>query len=203
RVLVANSQATVRWMKETGGVKMEPAITLSAVKKDNVMVWARGLVVRAEHEGVGLSRSWFETAERMGIEIRYGSAAFELIVADSGKVAGVKTKEDDGIKTLTANAVVLGCGGFEANVQMRTQHIGPLVGAARQGLPAVRQQGHPPARAALPDERADQGRYARGSDCAARHRRQGAGAQDRRGIQRSRARPRRGVRPEPQGRPLE
>src|SRR5437870_2326589 len=88
RVLVANSQATVRWMKETGGVKMEPAITLSAVKKDNVMVWARGLVVRAEHEGVGLSRSWFATAERMGIEIRYGSAAFELIVADSGKVAG-------------------------------------------------------------------------------------------------------------------
>ena len=32
--------------------------------------------------------------------------------------------------------VVLGCGGFEANVQMRTQHIGPLVGAAKvRGTP--------------------------------------------------------------------
>ena len=35
-----------------------------------------------------------------------------------------------------ASAVVLGCGGFEANVQMRTQHIGPLVGAAKvRGTP--------------------------------------------------------------------
>jgi len=33
-------------------------------------------------------------------------------------------------------AVILGCGGFEANVQMRTQHIGPLVGGAKvRGTP--------------------------------------------------------------------
>lgn len=136
RVLVSNSQATVRWMKETGGIEMEPATTLSAVKKNNVMVWARGLVVRAAHEGVGLSKNWFATAERMGIEVRYGSATRDLVVDDAGAVIGVRTKEADGMKTLTANAVVLGCGGFEANVQMRTQHIGPLVGAAKvRGTP--------------------------------------------------------------------
>jgi tricarballylate dehydrogenase len=116
---------------------MEPAITLSAVKKDNVMVWARGLVVRAAHEGVGLSRSWFATAERLGIEIRYESAAIELVVNEqTGCVAGVKVRDEEGIKVLSAKAVVLGCGGFEANVQMRTQHIGPLVGAAKvRGTP--------------------------------------------------------------------
>jgi tricarballylate dehydrogenase len=137
KLLVTNSQATVRWMKDTGGIKMEPAITLSAVKKDNVMVWARGLVVRAAHEGVGLSRSWFATAERLGIEVRYESAATELIVDEnSGRVAGVKVRDDEGIKVLSSKAVVLGCGGFEANVQMRTQHIGPLVGAAKvRGTP--------------------------------------------------------------------
>ena len=136
RLLVSNSQATVRWMKETGGIKMEPAISLSAVKKDNVMVWARGLVVRAAHEGVGLSRSWFATCERMGIEVRYGNAVSELLVDDNGRVVGVKTKDDDGVRSLKAKAVVLGCGGFEANVQMRTQHIGPLVGAAKvRGTP--------------------------------------------------------------------
>ncbi|MBR0706321.1 FAD-dependent tricarballylate dehydrogenase TcuA [Bradyrhizobium liaoningense] len=136
RLLVSNSQATVRWMKDTGGIKMEPAISLSAVKKDNVMVWARGLVVRAAHEGVGLSRSWFSTCERMGIEIRYGNAVSELLVDDNGRVVGVKTKDDEGVRSLGAKAVVLGCGGFEANVQMRTQHIGPLVGAAKvRGTP--------------------------------------------------------------------
>jgi tricarballylate dehydrogenase len=136
KVLVSNSFDTVKWMKKVGGIKMEPAITLSAVKKDNVMVWARGLVVRAEHEGVGLSRSWFATAERLGIEIRYGTAATELLIGDDGRVSGVKVRDDDGISVLNAKSVVLGCGGFEANVQMRTQHIGPLVGAAKvRGTP--------------------------------------------------------------------
>lgn len=136
RILVNNSKDTVFWMNKTGGVKMEPAITLSAVRKDNVMVWARGLVVRAEHEGVGLSRSWFATAEKMGIDIRYGSAAVELCVDDKGHVSGVKVRDDEGIRTIRAKSVVLGCGGFEANVQMRTQHIGPLVGAAKvRGTP--------------------------------------------------------------------
>ncbi len=136
KLLVENSKDTVFWMNKTGRIKMEPAITLSAVRKGNVMVWARGLVVRAAHEGVGLSRSWFATAERMGIEIRYGSAAIELLVEDSGRVGGVKVRDDEGIKTIKARAVVLGCGGFEANVQMRTQHIGPLVGAAKvRGTP--------------------------------------------------------------------
>jgi tricarballylate dehydrogenase len=136
KLLVCNSFDTVKWMKKVGGIKMEPAITLSAVKKDNVMVWARGLVVRAEHEGVGLSRSWFATAEQLGIEIRYGTAATELLIGDDGRVNGVKVRDDDGMQVLNARSVVLGCGGFEANVQMRTQHIGPLVGAAKvRGTP--------------------------------------------------------------------
>jgi tricarballylate dehydrogenase len=136
KILVSSSFDTVKWMNKVGGIKMEPAITLSAVKKGNVMVWARGLVVRAEHEGVGLSRSWFSTAERLGIEIRYGAAATELLVGDDGRISGVKIRDDDGISVLKAKSVVLGCGGFEANVQMRTQHIGPLVGAAKvRGTP--------------------------------------------------------------------
>jgi tricarballylate dehydrogenase len=92
--------------------------------------------VRAAHEGVGLSRSWFATAGRRGIEIRYSSAATELVLDGRGRVAGVKVRDDDGLTAIDAKAVVLGCGGFEANVQMRTQHIGPLVGAAKvRGTP--------------------------------------------------------------------
>ena len=39
-------------MQRNGGVKMEPAITMAGVKKGNMVVWPRGLVVRAVHEGV-------------------------------------------------------------------------------------------------------------------------------------------------------
>ena len=136
KTLVDNSKDTVFWMNAVGGIKMEPAITLSAVRRDNAVIWARGLVVRAEHEGVGLSRSWFATCERMGVEVRYGTAATELLIGGDGGVCGVKVRDDDGLKSLEAKAVILGCGGFEANVQMRTQHIGPLVGQAKvRGTP--------------------------------------------------------------------
>ncbi len=136
RVLVDNSKDTVFWMNRVGRVPMEPAITLTGVRKGNRIVWARGLVVRAEHEGVGLSRSWFATAERMGIEIRYGASAMALLQDARGAVNGVRVKDDDGVADVMGRAVVLGCGGFEANVQMRTQHIGPLVGGAKvRGTP--------------------------------------------------------------------
>ena len=135
-VLVNNSKDTVFWMSEVGKVPMEPAITLTGVRKGNRIVWARGLVVRAEHEGVGLSRSWFATCERMGIEVRYGAAVVGLLQDETGAVCGVTVRDDNGVRALHAKAVVLGCGGFEANVQMRTQHIGPLVGAAKvRGTP--------------------------------------------------------------------
>jgi len=136
QLLVSNSQDTVKWMNTVGGIGMEPAINLSSVRKDNLLVWARGLVVRAIHEGVGLSTSWFNTAEKMGIDIKYGAAVTELIIGDNGKVNGVIIREDDGMSRIKAKAVVLAAGGFEANVQMRTQHIGPFVGAAKvRGTP--------------------------------------------------------------------
>src|ERR1700758_4913983 len=117
KLLVHNSFDTVKWMNKVAGIKMEPAITLSAVKKDNVMIWARGMVVRAEHEGVGLSRSWFATAEKLGVEIRYGCAATALTQDDHGRINGVTARDSNGLQTLTARSVILGCGGFEANVQ--------------------------------------------------------------------------------------
>ena len=136
RVLVDNSKNTVFWMHETGQIKMEPAVSLTGVRRGNQIIWARGLVVRAAHEGVGLSRSWFATVERLGIEVRYGAAVMALLQDPSGRVCGVRVRDDEGIRELHGRSVVLGCGGFEANVQMRTQHIGPLVGAAKvRGTP--------------------------------------------------------------------
>ena len=123
-------------MNEVGGVKMEPAITLLGVKKGNVMVWARGLVVRAAHEGVGLSRTWFATAERLASRSATAAPRPTWSSTTRGRIGGVKVRDDDGMRIIHGKAVVLGCGGFEANVQMRTQHIGPLVGAAKvRGTP--------------------------------------------------------------------
>ena len=135
-ILVENSRSTVMWMHDRAGIKMEPSISVGAVKKGDIIHWAPGTVVRAEHEGVGLSASWFRAAERLGIEVRYSTAAVELVVNERGAVCGVKVKDENGIQILSAKAVVLGCGGYEANVEMRTRYIGPLMGQAKvRGTP--------------------------------------------------------------------
>ena len=136
RVIVNNSKDTVFWMRDVGKVPMEPAISVAAVRKGNSYVWLRGLVVRAIHEGAGLSTSWFSTCEAMGVEVRYEAAVLNLVVNDNGRIGGVRLRDGQGIRTVTAASVILGCGGFEANAQMRAQHIGPLLGEAKvRGTP--------------------------------------------------------------------
>jgi len=141
-ILVSHSQATVMWMHSTGKIPMEPAIGLSGVDKDGVIQWQRGLVVRAEHEGVGLSTAWFATAEAMGVDIRYDATATGLIQESDCRVSGVTVRGADGDEEISTAAVVLACGGFEANADMRLQYLGePWDRAKVRGTPHNRGDG--------------------------------------------------------------
>ena len=123
-VLIDNSYATIRWMRDYGNIVMEPATSLSAFKVDGKTKWQKGAIVRALHEGVGLSNGWFAKSEGNGIEIRYASGAVSLIMDESGAAAGVTVRGPDSLEEITAKSVILGCGGFEANAQWRAQYLG-------------------------------------------------------------------------------
>jgi tricarballylate dehydrogenase len=103
---------------------MEPAVSLSAVKVGDTFKWSPGAVIRARHEGVGLSAMWFRIAERQGVEVRYDTAAERLLQDRTGRVVGVAVRGPNGLEELTARAVVLGCGGFEANPEWRARYLG-------------------------------------------------------------------------------
>jgi tricarballylate dehydrogenase len=124
RILIDNSYDTMCWMQGTGGMQFELALSVMGVRVGNEVKWPRGAMVRIEHEGVGLSKTWFETAERMGIEIRYDTGAQRLVQTDDGRVSGVVTCGPGGIRTFTAKAVILGCGGFETNPEWRRRYLG-------------------------------------------------------------------------------
>jgi tricarballylate dehydrogenase len=124
-ILIDNSFEAIKWAHEVGGIPMEPATTLSGIKVGNRIKWQKGAIIRAEHEGIGLSTHWFKTSEANGIEIRYETAADDLLRDKTGKVVGVVAKGPDGLEEISANAVVLGCGGFEANAQWRSQYLAP------------------------------------------------------------------------------
>jgi tricarballylate dehydrogenase len=123
QILIANSYETVCWMAEQG-VAFELALSLSGVRVGNVIKWPKGAIVRAAHEGVGLSRMWFNIARHAGVEIRYSSPVLRLVQDRKGRVCGVVTHDAEGIRGIGADAVVLGCGGFEANMAWRAQYLG-------------------------------------------------------------------------------
>jgi len=63
---------------------------------------------------------------RAGISVRYGTQALDLLGTYNNVVTGVRVREDSGrIYEISAGAVVLACGGFEANAEMRARYLGP------------------------------------------------------------------------------
>ena len=135
-VLVANSFETLRWMKQECGINFEPAGELVGVRQNGRVKWPKGAVLRVCHEGPGLSDGWFASAERAGVEVRFDSAVTGLLTGENGSVCGAIVRGPDGSAEIRANAVILACGGFEANVQLRAQYLGaPWDQAKVRGTP--------------------------------------------------------------------
>jgi tricarballylate dehydrogenase len=122
-ILVSRSYDTARWMARQG-IAMEPAVSLSGVRVGNTIRWSPGAVIRARREGVGLSAMWFKAAQERDVEIRYATSARRLLHDGRGRVHGVAVHDVDGFGEITARAVVLGCGGFEANPEWRARYLG-------------------------------------------------------------------------------
>jgi tricarballylate dehydrogenase len=122
-ILIGRSYDTVRWMARQG-IAMEAAVSLSGVRVGNTIKWSPGAVIRARHEGIGLSAMWFKTAQERGVEIRYATSAVRLLQDAKGRVTGVGVRDGEGFAEITARAVVLGCGGFEANPEWRARYLG-------------------------------------------------------------------------------
>ena len=122
-ILIGRSYDTLRWVADQG-VPLEPAVSLSAVKVDGVIKWSPGAVIRARHEGVGLSASWFKIAAARGVDITYDTGALRLLQDRRGRVTGVLVQDPEGTREITAGSVVLACGGFEANPEWRARYLG-------------------------------------------------------------------------------
>ena len=123
QILTTSSYETVRWMYERG-VRWVPAYGRQAFPRDGVHRFWGGIVLEAVGAGKGLSDSLFELCERAGVEVRYDSAARSLHQDRSGAVEGVHARTPDGGVDIAARSVVLACGGFEANPEMRARYLG-------------------------------------------------------------------------------
>ena len=128
--LVSESLDAVRWLAGHG-VTYEPIYSRQSFEKDGKFVFWGGLTLAAENEGVGLFDMELAAFERLGGIIQYSAGVTDLVV-ENGQVQGVwvgETKHE-------ADAVILGCGGFEASDSMRVDQIGTNWAAAKvRGTP--------------------------------------------------------------------
>jgi tricarballylate dehydrogenase len=128
KYLVEQSLPTLQWL---GGhnVKFDPIYSRQTFKKDGKFIFWGGLSLEAEGEGDGLVHAELAEFLRLGGKIKY-NCAVESLITEGGKITGL-TYKNRTVKTLKADAVVLACGGFEANKELRIKYLGDNFGKAR------------------------------------------------------------------------
>lgn len=122
-ILVRRSRETLFWLRDKG-IRFVPIYGRQAFKVDGKFKFWGGLTVEAWGGGPGLIEALRAAAESEGIEIRYRSRAIALLTDDHG-VCGARVRQNGQNYDLTAKAVVLACGGFEANTEWRARYLGP------------------------------------------------------------------------------
>jgi tricarballylate dehydrogenase len=133
KTLIDRSYETILWMKKIG-VRFEFARD-SAVPvpgRPGIYRLPFGTAVRSVGEGLGLSDRLFVAAEQAGVEVQYEVAALRPELNERGEVAGVWIKSRRGeVRKLECKSIVLACGGFQANPEMRAAYLGPLWSTAK------------------------------------------------------------------------
>lgn len=122
-VLIKNSQAAIRWMR-TKGIRYVPLYGRHAPNINGKFRFSNGSTLGVSGAGLGLVNALYATAERLGVKIYYKAAAKKLIHDDNG-VHGVVARIEGRTTEVRSSAVVLACGGFQANAEWRARYLGP------------------------------------------------------------------------------
>ena len=135
RVLVDESLDVMNWLASSG-VRFEPMYDNQSFEKDGRRVFWGGLTLAAAGEGVGLIEAELAAVRTLGGRVRYHCGLVGFVRCDE-RVAGVVVETADGARSeILADAVVLACGGFEADADRRVEHLGPEWAAAKvRGTP--------------------------------------------------------------------
>jgi tricarballylate dehydrogenase len=122
RYLVAESYTALHWLT-THNVRFDPIYSRQTFEKDGRFVFWGGLTLESVGEGVGLVDAQLAEFRRLGGLIRYRAACRRLIAEDRS-ISGVEVDGRARRQILECDAVVLGCGGFEANAALRQRFMG-------------------------------------------------------------------------------
>jgi tricarballylate dehydrogenase len=122
-LLVRSSFETAKWLSRQG-VKLHPGLGRQAYKVDGKFKFWGGLALHINGGGAELLRALYNMAEQRDIPISYSTPATDLMRSGS-RIVGVRARHEGRDLEIEASAVILACGGFESNPEMRAQYLGP------------------------------------------------------------------------------
>src|ERR1043166_3627380 len=112
--LAAEAPATVAWIASQGVAFIQPTYYL-----------AKGPPrIQPDGGGPAIVSALTRAARQDGVTFRHGCVAREIVTQDD-RITGLAVAQDDATETLAADAVILACGGFQANRDMMREHFGP------------------------------------------------------------------------------
>jgi tricarballylate dehydrogenase len=135
QALVSRAFPTMEWLRRAG-----VAFTL-AYDRQSFLVNGRhrfwgGVIVKAQREGPGLIDALLRACTFARVPVRYGARATALEWEGASRCWRIQATIDGRSRDYRSRAVVLACGGFEANPDMRAAHLGPRWKAAKvRGTP--------------------------------------------------------------------
>src|SRR3984957_6821334 len=121
--LIGGSYQSALWLKRHG-VKFQPALGRQAFKVGGKFKFWGGLACHIHGGGLHLVATLHAALEKARIPVYYETTAYQLLT-DDARVQGVKARQGGRSFDLRAKSVVLACGGFESNAEMRARYIGP------------------------------------------------------------------------------
>lgn len=122
-ILVTQSLDAMAWLRSQG-VKFSPNYRHQSAVIDGKRRFFGRMPMWITGGGPGLVQDLTATALRKDIEIFYETRAVSLLY-DGERVHGVLAQSRGKRVRFDSNAVVLACGGFEANPEWRTRYLGP------------------------------------------------------------------------------
>lgn len=122
-MLISGSFDAAMWLA-SHGVRFQPALGRQAFNMDGKFKFWGGLACHILGGGQMLTKTLHEALERAQIPVLYETQATRLL-HDDARVRGVRATHQGRGHDIAARAVVLACGGFESNPEMRARYLGP------------------------------------------------------------------------------
>ena len=122
--LINGSRPAMVWLKNHK-IRFIPMFGRQSFKLNGKHHFYGGVNIEAVGGGAGLVEMELAEVLRMGCEIRYSSGATRLIQDQQRRITDIEVRGPNGYEEIKTKAVVLACGGFESNPEMRVRYLGP------------------------------------------------------------------------------